>query len=84
MNATIETSLIEGELGRSRRLAGKVGLITGGSTGMGLATAKRFAQEGMDHVFVTSRRRDVLETALAGIGDKATPVFRATSLTWPT
>jgi NAD(P)-dependent dehydrogenase (short-subunit alcohol dehydrogenase family) len=74
MNATIETSLVEGELGPSRKLAGKVGLITGGSTGMGLATAKRFVQEGMDHVFVTSRRKDVLETALAGIGDKATGV----------
>ena len=59
---------------RSRRLAGKVGVITGGSSGMGLATDKRFVEEGMDHVFLTGRRKDVLETAVAGIGEKATGV----------
>jgi len=59
---------------RVKRLAGKVGVITGGSTGMGLATAKRFLQEGMDHVFVTGRRKDVLEAALTEIGEKATGV----------
>jgi len=58
----------------SRRLAGKVGVITGGSTGMGLATAKRFVLEGMDHVFITGRRKDVLDTAVAEIGEKATGV----------
>jgi NAD(P)-dependent dehydrogenase (short-subunit alcohol dehydrogenase family) len=58
----------------SKRLAGKVGVITGGSTGMGLATARRFVLEGMDHVFITGRRKDVLDTAVAEIGDKATGV----------
>jgi NAD(P)-dependent dehydrogenase (short-subunit alcohol dehydrogenase family) len=58
----------------SRKLAGKVGVITGGSTGMGLATAKRFVQEGMDHVFITGRRKDVLNGAVSEIGDKATGV----------
>lgn len=58
----------------SGRLAGKVGVITGGSTGMGLATAKRFVLEGMDHVFITGRRKDVLDTAVAEIGEKATGV----------
>ena len=33
-----------------RKLANKVAVITGASTGMGLATPKRFVQEGMDHV----------------------------------
>lgn len=39
---------------------------------MGLATAKRFILEGMDHVFITGRRKDVLGTAVAEIGEKAT------------
>ena len=41
---------------------------------MGLATAKRFALEGADHVFITGRRKDVLDTAVAEIGEKATGV----------
>jgi NAD(P)-dependent dehydrogenase (short-subunit alcohol dehydrogenase family) len=57
-----------------KRLAGKVGVITGGSTGMGLATARRFVLEGMDHVFITGRRTDVLDTTVAEIGDRATGV----------
>jgi short-subunit dehydrogenase involved in D-alanine esterification of teichoic acids len=39
-----------------------------GSTGIGLATAKRFVEEGMDHVFITSRGKDVLDRAVAEIG----------------
>ena len=42
----------------TNKLARKVAIITGGSTGMGLATAKRFIQEGMDRVFITGRRKD--------------------------
>jgi len=58
----------------SKRLARRVAVITGGSTGMGLATAKRFVLEGMDHVFITGRRKDVLDAAVAEIGEKATGV----------
>ena len=36
----------------SKKFVGKIAVVTGGSTGMGLATAKRFVQEGMDHVFI--------------------------------
>ena len=36
----------------SKKFAGKIAVLTGGPTGMGLATAKRFVQEGMDHVFI--------------------------------
>ncbi len=35
---------------------------------MGLATAKRFVEEGMDYVFITGRRKDVLDRAVAEIG----------------
>src|SRR5882672_8810623 len=58
----------------THRFAGKIAVITGGSTGMGLATAKRFIQEGMDHVFITGRRKDALDKAVAEIGRNVTGV----------
>ncbi len=42
------------------KFEGKVAVITGASTGIGLATAKRFVQEGMDHLFITGRRKGIL------------------------
>lgn len=44
----------------STKFEGKIAVITGGLAGMGLATAKCFDQEGMDHVFVTGRGKDAL------------------------
>jgi NAD(P)-dependent dehydrogenase (short-subunit alcohol dehydrogenase family) len=41
---------------------------------MGFATAKRFIQEGMDHVFITGRRQDALDRAVAEIGRNVTAV----------
>jgi len=58
----------------SKKFAGKIAVITGGSTGMGLATTKRFVREGMDHVFITGRREEALNAAVAGIGQNATTV----------
>jgi NAD(P)-dependent dehydrogenase (short-subunit alcohol dehydrogenase family) len=53
------------------RLAGKVAVITGGSSGIGLATAQRFVQEGA-YLFITGRRQSELDKATALIGDGVT------------
>src|SRR5215469_7181806 len=52
------------------KLDGKIGLITGGNSGIGFAAAKRFVAEGA-HVFVTGRRKAELEAAVKEIGENA-------------
>ncbi|MGX1913846.1 SDR family NAD(P)-dependent oxidoreductase [Streptomyces phaeochromogenes] len=54
-------------------LEGKTALVTGGSTGIGLASAVRLAAEGA-HVFITGRRRTELDAAVEAIGAAATGV----------
>ncbi|WP_158803175.1 MULTISPECIES: SDR family NAD(P)-dependent oxidoreductase [unclassified Acidisoma] len=54
-------------------LEGKVAVITGGSSGIGLATAKRFVREGA-YVFITGRREAELQKAKADIGKNVTAV----------
>lgn len=49
------------------RLAGKIVLITGGTSGIGLASARRFVSEGA-FVFITGRRQQELDHAVAEIG----------------
>jgi len=48
------------------KLAGKIALVTGGNSGIGLATARRFAAEGA-YVFITGRRQAELDRAVAEI-----------------
>ncbi len=55
------------------KLQGKVAVITGGSSGIGLATAKRFVEEGA-HVFITGRRKAELDKAKAQIGRNVSTV----------
>ena len=50
-----------------KRLEGKVAVITGGSNGMGLATAQRFIDEGA-YVFITGRRQNEIDSAVKQIG----------------
>ena len=55
------------------RLSGKIAVVTGGSSGIGLAIARRFAEEGA-HVFITGRRQAELDEAVALIGERAEAV----------
>jgi NAD(P)-dependent dehydrogenase (short-subunit alcohol dehydrogenase family) len=56
-----------------KKLEGKIAVITGGSSGIGLATAKRFVEEGA-HVVITGRREKALAEAAAAIEENVTTV----------
>src|SRR5437667_12512600 len=51
----------------TKRLDGKISVITGGNSGIGLATAQRFVQEGA-YVFITGRRQSEPDKAVNQIG----------------
>ena len=55
------------------KLEGKVAVITGGNSGIGLATAQRFVAEGAS-VYITGRRQSELDTAIRQIGKNVTAV----------
>src|SRR6202453_240014 len=57
----------------TKKLQGKVAVITGGTSGIGLATAKLFVKEGA-YVFVTGRRQKELDEAVQAIGSNVTGV----------
>jgi NAD(P)-dependent dehydrogenase (short-subunit alcohol dehydrogenase family) len=54
----------------SQKLAGKIALVTGGNSGIGLATAQRFVAEGA-FVYITGRRQSELDAALQTLGNQA-------------
>ena len=54
----------------SQKLAGKIALVTGGNSGIGLATAQRFVAEGA-YVFITGRRQAELDAAVQTLGNQA-------------
>jgi NAD(P)-dependent dehydrogenase (short-subunit alcohol dehydrogenase family) len=55
------------------KLDGKIAVITGGNSGIGLATAKRFVQEGA-YVFITGRTQAKLDEAVKQVGSNVTGV----------
>ena len=55
------------------KLSNKVAVVTGGSSGIGLATARRFIADGA-RVVITGRNREALEAAVAELGDRATGI----------
>ncbi|WP_445627654.1 glucose 1-dehydrogenase [Nostoc sp. DSM 114167] len=56
-----------------KKLEGKIALVTGGNSGIGLATAKQFVAEG-SYVYITGRRQAELDAAVEAIGKNVTAV----------
>ena len=57
----------------AQKLAGKIAVITGANSGIGLATARQFAAAGA-HVFITGRRQSELAAAAKQIGPNVTAI----------
>ena len=64
------------------KLEGKVALVTGGSSGIGLATAQRFVKEGA-YVYITGRRQSELDKAVKAIGGTQVKAVRADGWDFP-
>jgi NAD(P)-dependent dehydrogenase (short-subunit alcohol dehydrogenase family) len=66
-DSSIQNNIVRSIMGK---LDGKIALITGGSDGIGLATAQRFIAEGAEHVFITGRRQNALDEAVKKINSE--------------
>ena len=75
MNTLPSSSIAQSSPGK---LAGKIALVTGGSSGIGLATAKRFVAEGA-YVFITGRRQANLDEAVKDIGPEQATALQGDS-----
>ena len=57
----------------TKRLDGKIAVVTGGNSGIGLATSQQFVEEGA-YVFIAGRRQNELDKAVKQIGKNVTDV----------
>src|SRR5437764_11085785 len=69
----MSTAQMKRDVKHAGKLEGKIALITGGNSGIGLATAKQFVNEGA-YVFITGRRDSELAAAVKEIGRNVTGV----------
>jgi NAD(P)-dependent dehydrogenase (short-subunit alcohol dehydrogenase family) len=69
----IQAHPTQGDTQMTRKLEGKIALVTGATSGIGLAIAKQFAAEGA-YVYITGRRKAELDAAAAAIGKNVTGV----------
>jgi NAD(P)-dependent dehydrogenase (short-subunit alcohol dehydrogenase family) len=60
-------------MSETKKLQGKLAVITGGTTGIGLVAAKLFVKEGA-YVFITGRRQNELDEAVQAIGSNVNGV----------
>lgn len=73
MTPSAPASGLHGTTRTTGALAGKTALVTGGSSGIGLAAAQRFAAEGAQ-VFLTGRNQESIDDAVASIGAQGTGI----------
>src|ERR1700761_1008303 len=72
MKPSIITQLIKDKF--MSQLKGKIAVITGANSGIGLATAKTFLAEGAARVYITGRRQAELDEALKTLGKNAVAI----------